>query len=113
LRGKLPSISNLPNRFLLDEYTSSCRAMHTVETATNCAIVSLVQYNTMQEITVHSVTRLATTVITWATWGMSLSSLNIMMELDTDSTQEPLPWKPPSATALLKSHQVNMYFLSC
>ena len=96
LRGKLSSIPNLPNRFLLDEYTFSCRAMHTVETATNCAIVSLVQSNYMLEVTVQSVTRLAIVIIPWMPpWDMSLSSLTSMMELATDPTQEPLPWKPP------------------
>ena len=108
LKDKLPSTPKLPNSFLLDEYTFSSRAIKpTVEIATNCAIVSLAQSNSMSEVTVHSVTRLATTVITWAppwaSWGMSLSSLTSMMmgELlasDLDSTQTQvalLPWKTP------------------
>ena len=111
VRDELASTPNLPNSFLLDEYTFSCRAMHTVETATNCAIVSLVQSNYMLEVTVQSVTRLAIVVIPWVppwatNWGMSLSSLTSMMELATDPTQEPLPWKPPwirSNSSLKKS----------
>jgi hypothetical protein len=100
LKDKLPSTPKLPNNFLFDKYTFSCMAMHTVETAINFAIVSLVQSYSMSEVNVQCVTRLAIIVTPWVppwatSWGMSLSSLTSMMELATDSTQEPLPWKPP------------------
>jgi hypothetical protein len=103
LRDKLPSTPYLPNNFVF----SSRAIKPTVETATNCAIVSLVQSNYMLEVTVQSVTRLAIVIIPWMPpWDMSLSSLTSMMELATDPTQEPLPWKPPwirSNSSLKKS----------
>ena len=67
LRDKLPSTPYLPNNFVF----SSRAIKPTVETAT-------------------------TWVPPWASsWGMNLSNMTSMMELATDSTQEPLPWKPP------------------
>jgi hypothetical protein len=55
LRGKLPSTLKLPNSFLLDQYIFSSRAIKpTVETATKCAIVSLVQSDSLPEVAVVS-----------------------------------------------------------